>query len=455
MNPFMKSAIERVKTLAAVPYARAVGDFQHISEDDFWAYQKERFGYIYRDAVQCIPYYIGREHDYPKGLDEQGGILDVLAQLPVLPKSAVKQDVNQFWRHPPLFLTREHTTGGTTGTPLRVRASLMERGYTEAILRQRYREIVGTPTPRILRLSGFLEKGTNDSMFLRIPGTKFAYLSIYELRVQRAGEVRRILADFKPNVLHGYASALHQLALLFGDQPVQSEQKWVVVSTSETLFDHQRVDIERNLNAIVLNEYGSQEGQHLVLECTEGSLHIHPGRGVVEILKPNEDVPAESGELGRVVVTGLVNRTMPLIRYDLGDSAISTGYAADCKCGLQWPTIGSVFGRTEDLVRTRDGRRIGILSHSTLKDWEGIAESQIIQEGFERFRYLIVPQNPTSFDAVGLEAHVREQLRNRIGGDAEVMFDYVDAVPRTAAGKIQAVMLHPDFRESLRARGEL
>lgn len=439
MNPLVKSAVETAKTVASMRYRARLSGLRSMSPDSFWQYQNDAFKRIYQDAVANVPYYQSNPHKYPKHLESTSDVLDVLASLPVLPKDEVKKDTTQFWRRPQLFLTAEHTTGGTTGSPLKVRASFWERGFTEAILRERYKDITGSSTPRILRLSGYLDQSTSSEIIVRIPGTRYAYLSIYELKAQRKDEIRAAIDAFKPDVLHGYASALHQLALLFADEQYDPAHTLTAVSTSETLFDHQRADIEQYLGAQVFNEYGSQEGQHLVLECPERSLHIHPARGVVEILKMESDAPAESGELGRVVVTGLMSRSMPLIRYDLGDSAISTGYASNCSCGLRWPTIGTVYGRTDDLVRTRDGRMIGMLSYATLKDAQGVQESQIIQRGYEDFVYRIVPHDLASFDRLGLENHVRLQLKLRIGYEVDVSFEYIDRVPRSQLGKLQAV----------------
>jgi hypothetical protein len=106
-----------------------------------------------------------------------------------------------------------------------------------------------------------------------------------------------------------------------------------------------------------------------------------------------------------------------------------------------------VTGRTEDLIRLRDGRRVGLLAHSTLKDLEGLREAQIVQTGFERFTYRMALD--TGADTSRIEGHVVESLRRRLGIDPDVTFEYVDRVPRSSAGKVRAVVVAFDEDEHL------
>lgn len=434
-----RAAVEYVKTLAGIPHRRRLGRLPALSPDDFWELQGQLLERRYGDAIRHVPHY--RESlDYPMSLPVGGSLLDRLRTLPVLEKTTVKEASHEFWRRPITPFVFTHTTGGTTGTPLRIRSGIYTRGVTNAILESRYERICGSRRPRIVRLSGYLDDATVEGkIFERIPGTPVAYLSIYHLGEQHASTILEELNAFRPQIFHGYASALAELARLFPDGQLNDLGSFRCVSTSETLDPSQREMIENNLRTIVHNEYGSQEGQHLVLECEQRGMHIHPLRGIVEILKLDSNEPADVNELGRVVVTGLQNRHMPLFRYSLGDSAYSTGYATDCPCGLQWPRIGFVYGRTEDLVRARDGRRIGLLSHSTLKELDGVLESQVIQTGFGQFTYKIRPG--AGYERVVAEEHIRSELGRRLGERVHVDFSYVDRIDKTPAGKVQAVVV--------------
>lgn len=437
--------VEKTKWAAGLPHRREMMRLRELDADAFWAYQASRLQAMYADAVAHVPYYRDLHDDYPRSLDiDPAHPLDALRQLPVLPKALVRRETERFWRQPPVFGTGEHTTGGTTGSgTLRVRAGIRDRGITNAILDARYAEIAGTPSPRILRLSGFIEHGESDErLSWHIPGTKFTYLSVYGLSHTNRDAIVDLLQRFRPQVIHGFPSAIHQLALLFRDDPLPGDvPPFVVVSVSETLLDAQRVDIETHLRTRVFDEYGSQEGQHLVLQCAEGAWHIHPARGIVELLELDSDAPVAAGELGRVVVTGLVNRSMPLLRYDIGDTALSTGYDTVCPCGCQWPTIGRIYGRLEDLIRTRDGRRFHLMS---LKATPNLRESQVIQRDYERFEFRAVVDSSDAAIKEVVERKVIEQLRSRTQADVDVDFVYVDHIERTTRGKFRAVIVDMD-----------
>lgn len=180
----------------------------------------------------------------------------------------------------------------------------------------------------------------------------------------------------------------------------------------------------------------------MALECEMGRMHLHPMVGLLEIVD-DDGRPVPAGRSGQVLVTSLIRRTMPLFRYRLGDSIESTGFATDCPCGLSWPTIGSVDGRSEDLIVTRDGRRIGYLCFHATKNLRGVAESQLVQVDFERFIFNIVLSSSWSACSVQ-EAQILEQLRTRLQTEVSVEFRYLPEIPRVSRGKFKSVVV--DFK---------
>lgn len=429
-----KRAELTVRDAASLLKRQKFARYWNLSESGFWRVQQELLSATYEDAVRHVAYYRDRRL-YPEALPGTHPV-EALSVLPLLPKEAVRSAPESFERHPASPLVRSHTTGGTSGTPMRIRASVGTRLQTSALLDSTYELFCGVRRPKILNLSGYL---TEDELWMERVKGREAFLSIYNLTPMHAPKITAHLEAFRPEIIYGYASALVQLAHLLADVRI-SVPNLRCVSTSETLDPRQREVIEAGLGAIVHNQYGSQEGQHMAFECEHRGLHIHPARGVVEILKFESDMKAAPGDLGRVVVTGLQNRDMPLIRYEIGDSAVSTGYATTCECGMKWPTIGAVQGRMEDLVRTSDGRRIGLLSHASLKDLEGIVESQLIQINYTDFVYRLTVDD--GFEGAAAERHIRSELTRRIGSPVAVEFKYVDSIERTPSGKVKAVVVN-------------
>ncbi len=131
--------------------------------------------------------------------------------------------------------------------------------------------------------------------------------------------------------------------------------------------------------------------------------------------------------------TGLINADMPLIRCRVGDAGKLSN--DNCECGRKLPLIEKIEGRSDDLLYTLDGRRVGRLDPIFISNLP-IIEAQIIQRSLNTVNVKYVPAPDFSKDALhSLATRIRERM-----GNIEVKFEEVDAVPRTARGKFRAVI---------------
>jgi phenylacetate-CoA ligase len=162
---------------------------------------------------------------------------------------------------------------------------------------------------------------------------------------------------------------------------------------------------------------------------------VNPEVGTLEVLR-DDGTEASPGEVGWVVLTTLLNHAMPLLRYRIGDMAAAAP-PGRCACGRQMPVVGGIAGRQDDVVVTRDGRRIGMLSFNVFKWTTGIAASQIVQETVDHFVLKLVPGE--GYDSRQAEVAVAA-LRERVGADVRVDVQVVDDLPRGANGKFRAVV---------------
>lgn len=433
-----------LKSAAGYPHRPAAERAWELGTDEFWHIQGQALERMYAFARNRVPFYRDQTQQYPARLKAHDGVLAALADLPTLAKSVVRAHNERLWPVPRLPLTSVHTTSGTSGTPLRLTGTLFERGMSRAVFESWYRKICGERSPKTLYLSGFMTPSAGaHELSWRDPTTGGRYLSIYSLRPEHAEAIAQLIQRDRPRLIYGYASAIHQLALLMADRLIDSVAERTVVVTSEVLEVSWRAQIEASLGARLYDMYSSQEGCHLALECDAHRLHIHPLIGVIEIVD-DDGAPSPPGATGRVLVTGLVRRSMPLIRYELGDVAESTGYATGCSCGLAWPTLGRIGGRSEDLVRTPDGRRIGYLCFHATKDLRGVRESQLVQRAYDRFVFNLVLQPHEVVPTAEIEGKILAQLTARLGYAPRVEFRYVDSIPRGPRGKFKAVVVEID-----------
>lgn len=123
---------------------------------------------------------------------------------------------------------------------------------------------------------------------------------------------------------------------------------------AEAMLPGKRQILEETFRGEVFNRYGCREVSVIASECEcHGALHVNADALIVEV----EDAPNLPAGMGRVLVTDLLNRSMPLIRYEIGDLA-SLDSEVRCPCGRSLPLIGNIQSRTSDLMRAPTDRKL-------------------------------------------------------------------------------------------------
>jgi phenylacetate-CoA ligase len=144
---------------------------------------------------------------------------------------------------------------------------------------------------------------------------------------------------------------------------------------------------------------------------------------------------SEAGsELMRLVVTGLTNRTMPLLRYEIGDYAIPL--SGSCPCGRGFPLIRMDIGRIYDFMFT-DGRSKvhGAYFVKIIKGIEGVLSFQFRQSTPGEVELLVQCKEDVS-EACRAQLNALPQcVAQDHGGEIRLRVRFVDEIPRTIGGK--------------------
>lgn len=251
----------------------------------------------------------------------------------------------------------------------------------------------------------------------------------------------RALREHRPKFLKGIASALYYLALFLDEAGVRDLELAGVFSTGEMLLPHQRRVIERVFRCRVLDSYGHMERTVAISECPQGSLHVNPEYGVLEMAARPSPKPADGSErvvTADVVGTGLHNMSMPLLRYEVGDVVEVHDDPHGCPCGRAMPRVRRILGRREDAVVTPDGRVVTTL-FVVFDEVPGIAHGQVIQEDVAHLRVRVV-RHPTYTPQS--EQTLLGHVRRFVGPGVRVTVDYVshDSLHRERSGKCRAVI---------------
>ena len=401
------------------------------------ALQAEKLRRIVHYAHEFVPYY--RELFDRLGL-VPGDIRTPadLRLLPVLDKPVLQRQGERLRSR--LYLDRQGVevskSSGTTGRPVRIWVD-NDCLQIEKAFMWFHRSWAGIgPGDTLAAFLGFpvvpVRKTTPPFWVHDRPENRVMY-SVHHLGRRNLPRYADSLASLRPRLVYGYPTAIALVAQYLNAEGRRDIRPDAVITSSETVLPHQRQQIEEAFGCRVMDWYGAAEMIANIVQCERGSYHVKQEYGVVEVLDDAGN-PVGPGEEGTLVGTGLNNLAMPLIRYGVGDSVVPA--AGTCPCGRQGPLVERVVGRVEDAVVTPDGRWLTRLDH-VFKGVRGVEEAQLVQEAVHELKVRVV-RTPayTSRD----EKEITANLRSRLGGGTRLVFDYVDAIPRTAGGKFRFVV---------------
>ncbi len=309
-------------------------------------------------------------------------------------------------------------TSGSTGRPFQVTMS-----HADGRRRQRieFRNLVSTgfrSRDRLVVLGAVRDRRPrlNDRLGLYATRVVSGTLSPEE-------QLRR-LEQISPDVLWFYPSTMRGVLRAAGGALPKSVRPRVLISSSEVLHVNLEEEVTAHFGVRPLQFYGSIETGRISAECpARRGMHIQSDGVVVESW--NGDRPAAAGEPGTAVVTVLWNRTMPFIRYRLGDVIELTGDS--CTCGSHFPMMRKPLGRDNDVVRLAGGRVVAPLVFGfALRNFAGIDQFRVTQEALDRFSLALASRRPWADDA--LDA-VRNAVREVLRANVEIDVKIVESLP--------------------------
>ncbi|MBU0527554.1 AMP-binding protein [Candidatus Micrarchaeota archaeon] len=242
---------------------------------------------------------------------------------------------------------------------------------------------------------------------------------------------------YKSTIFGGYPSEMQCLAHANNELENPIKLKYIF-SGAEVLSPATRKFIEDSFSCPVFNAYACWEFGPIAFECPEEhNLHINSRSVYLEVLDQNGK-PKKSGT-GEIVISGLLNTGMPLLRYRLGDLG-SLGGA--CPCGRGHQVLKSIEGRSDDWIILPSGRVRPAFSMNLGDRDDVIAEAwthQLVQEKPNLFVFRYVPSRKGLNDTS--KSELQTIVQNAcLGEKVSLEFEEVDSIPRGRAGKAHRVI---------------
>ena len=246
------------------------------------------------------------------------------------------------------------------------------------------------------------------------------------------------LNAYRPTLLATYPTAAELLAdeQAAGRLRLSLAELWL---GGETLTRPTRERLARQFGCVVRNSYGASEFLSIAWDCGAGRLHVNADWVLLEPVDAQFRPVAPGTASHTTLLTNLVNRVQPLIRYDLGDAI--TVHPDRCPCGCPLPTI-EVDGRHDDILHfappgARPLRLLPLVLTTVLEEAGGLRDYQLVQRGATLT--LRLGRADRAAAARG-EAALRDYLRAQ--GAGPLRLRVVDEPPRrsTASGKLRRVL---------------
>lgn len=389
----------------------------------------ERKGYLLDILAHCkntVPYY--------KNLEIANILLD---QFPVVDKNLIRSNYDSFCSQIyPKEKMLKATTSGSTGTPFIVfYDSNKKRRHTADTLY--YGESVNHELgTKVFYLKIWNEQNSKGKLIQKMQN--IVPINVFKLDDEKIHWLlESIKFDGSPKSILGYASALDCIVKYLDRNPTEMSHYNVIsiIAMSESLDEHTKKSLKKYFECPVVSRYANLENGILAQQTLdlESEFLINFASYHIEILDIRADVPVNDGEIGRIVVTDMFNRAMPLIRYDTGDLGAMGKFK---KNGKVLHVLKKVEGRKMDAIYDTQGE---LLSSFTIVGgmWK--------YNELNQYKFTQVSKKEYEFELNSVKNFDREdelilEFKNYLGQDAEISVNYVNEIPLLSSGKRKKVV---------------
>lgn len=417
--------------------------FQRGSQN--WSYERLRDYQLFKlkklidHSCRNVPYYQKLFKKLKLNPEDFNSLLD-LEKIPFLTKNDIRKNPSDLIAKDVSKNDLNHaTTGGSTGTPLEFYLPKTNGPITKAFEWRHWNWMgynIGDKS-MVLRGHTLESKKRNPKVWWEYDKTKNnLILSPYDMNERNLPKFIAKIEEFKPKFIRAYASNLEVIGRFARERNIKiNQEKYLkgISTTSETVYSHQKKLIEEIFSCPIYDKYGNSEQTNILGMCEKREgYHDFMEYGITEIVDHNGRLIIKEGQEGEMVVTGLHNLAMPLIRYKPEDRAVFTH--EKCSCGRKLPLIKKIGGRVQELIVGKDGRLIsmtGFLFAAHGKFFGSVKKLQFVQEKKGSALLKVVKNKDAKVGA----AEIKKELEESTGNQINLKVIFVEDIPRTKRGK--------------------
>jgi phenylacetate-CoA ligase len=249
--------------------------------------------------------------------------------------------------------------------------------------------------------------------------------------------INKINADKSTIGLLAYASAFDAICRFLDANPSIKIKAKVnsAIAMSEGLNDYTKEAIQRHFNCVCISRYSNVENGMIAQQALSGGkeFYINFASYFVEVLNFDNNESCPFGKEGRIVITDLFNKAMPMIRYDTGDIGVMNEKIIE---GKKIHLLEKIEGRKMDMVFNTSGDLVSsfTITNSMWKYTE-LIQYQFIQ--IQKDQYLFKLNCDVPFKR---EDELIKEFQEYFGPGAKINVEYVNEIPLLHSGKRKKVM---------------
>lgn len=417
--------------LKGFPIYRAIKELNELNALS----KDERKDELRRRRDKIVEYHYNNNPFYKQLVGEK--LPEKFEDLPIMKKSHLQQDLSKIVSIPcrelKLFVNE---TSGSSGHPFYFAKDKMAHARTHALVFDRYKwhnldvdskqaRFFGVP----LSGTGKYKERIKDFLSNRVR------FHVFDLSDEQLNRYMLRFKHIKFEYVYGYTSAQVMFAKYLIRQEVTLSKVCptlrLCIVTSEVCTSEDKQTLEKAFGVKVVNEYGASELGVIAFTDKKDNWILSEENDYFEIVD-DDYKPVRDGEVGRVLVTSLYNKALPMIRYENGDMGVMS-------LKKDKAILVQLSGRVDDVIILPSGRKAaGLTFYYVAKSFfeksDVIKEFIIRQTHIDTFEFDIVSDREISKDEICL---MQLKMDEYLEPNLKLIVNRVDKINRPNSGKIK------------------
>ncbi len=400
-----------------------------------------RLDAILQHAATHVPFY---QRYFAEHTDKNPSILN---NWPILTRDLLRKNFEALQSHQPLAgQTWTHASGGSTGKPVAVVHDEFFAAKAQALRNLSAKLFYDGPHYNKLILWGMNQEVERQksgvgtlrqkikNRLLRLGELQTTHINTFDFTREKFEQCADVLATQKPRFIMGYAGSVYQLAKYLDEQRIPVKRSPVVITTTaQTLYPFMREKIEQVFGCRVCDHYGSREVGPIAWQHKDGDMYFPKFFSKLEVVNGTGGA-CKIGEQGSILVTTLHNFSMPLIRYEIGDSGTRGG--DKLYQGYPFATLTRISGKSNEEFLRKDGTLVHgqfFINLFYYRPW--LDEFHVVQRQHELVEVLYVLKHKNRKPPQADIDEINQRIKSVMTAHCEVRWREVDEIPPTKAGK--------------------